>query len=68
MDQTLNKMYSTLESLQTEVNILQRHMTTNPDAIDINYCKEQLIVLDDHMELIQVGIRLCILNQKNKED
>ena len=64
MDQTLNKMYFALESLHTEANILQRHMTTNPSDEDIKHCKEQLMKLDDYMELIQVGIRLCILAQE----
>ena len=61
---TLNKMYFTLESLEIQIGILQRHMATNPSAEDMNYCKEQLKVLDDYMQHIQEGIEQCISSQE----
>jgi hypothetical protein len=61
---TLEKMYSTLEALQTETDILQRHIASNTDAEDIKYCKEQLKVIDDYMQHIQDGIEWHISSQE----
>jgi hypothetical protein len=65
MDQTLNKMYFTLESLHTEANILQRHMTTNPSDEDIKYCKERLMKLKAYREHIQKGIESAIASMES---
>jgi thymidylate kinase len=62
--ETLNKMYFTLESLEIQIGILQRHMAANPNAEDMKYCKEQLKVLDDYMQHIQEGIEQCISSQE----
>jgi thymidylate kinase len=62
--ETLNKMYFTLESLEIQIGILQRHMVANPNAEDMKYCKEQLKVLDDYMQHIQEGIEQCISSQE----